>query len=227
VAAATQIFERGLLRPTVPVLCRYRPNRSSKRTYTRDDAARVVCYALDAISKSKNITEDVDRDGVNLNRQGGRTVGSVNLRGPVQFFDRDLQDILQRVELKCGAKSSKPKDFADAAAAEAQRITAELSVDAIAAGALGSLQEAQAQIDEDNRVFTNILEWLSTFVVFLTILSTALRLVPVPAVRLAAVGLPAAIKRIAGFQGAIIARKAANDRTWIMIERAKQLLQAA
>jgi hypothetical protein len=53
------------------------------------------------------------------------------------------------------------------------------------------------------------------------------RFIPVPPIRLAATGLQFTVKRLAGFQGAIIARKAANDSAFAQIQRTLEILRKA
>lgn len=210
----------------MPVICRYRPKRGRQRVYTREDAARVVCYALEAVVTGKNITQDPQLDGDNINRQGGRTVVSNTFGGRVAFFDRDLQDILARVEARCGAKSSKPNELASEAAAEARRDIEETGEDALVNGAIGSLEAAQADLDANNVLWQSILEWTLIIIGVLTAINQITRFIPGP-LRLITSPLPLVIRRAVGFQGAIIARKAANDASWARLQRALTLLKAA
>lgn len=187
----------------------------------------MVCYALRQVGGITDVIEDPSLDRENLNVKGGRRVTSQNFFGPTAFFDRDLQEILTMVEARCGAKSSKPSEFADAAAA-ARATQAEMEgAEHLAVGTIGLLEASQASIDQDNVTWGTILEWLTVLIGLLTAIQAIVRFVPFVPLRLAAAPLPLVIRRAAGFQGAIIARRAANDRLWNSLGRQIALLKAA
>lgn len=191
----------------------------------------MVCYALANIEIGRNITEGTE-DSLNVNRQAGRTIVSTrNFRAASpQIFDRDLDDILRRVKARCGAFSTNPREFqAELAAEKARQSQAEAGADidevTLTAGSIGALEQAQKEIDANQVTLQAVLEWLLIIIGLLTAIRTVGQIFP--PLRLVTAPLPLIIRRAVGFQGAIIARKAANDAAWGAITRQLQILKAA
>jgi len=206
----------------VPVVCRYKAKRSRQRVYTRSDAARIVCYALEQQIASKNIVPDEAVESVSLKRIGGRTTVRSGFFGSTGVFDRDLQQIIADVETRCGAKGKPSR--ASASAAAAANVQLENEEDILSgAGAVAAMQSAQQDIDQNQILWQSILEWTLIIIGLLSTINTLAKFIPGP-LRLVAAPLPLVIRRAAGFQGAIIARKAANDRLWAQLARQIELL---
>jgi hypothetical protein len=193
--------------------CFYKPNRSHRREFSKEDCARIICRVLADLENQPRTA-----------KTGFGASPAAGIGGPRQFFDQDLKDILARVERRCGRSSSK-KDPAleQALAAEA----ADLDSAQITAFTISQLEFAQTQIESNNVLWSSVLEWTGALVTFLTLVATALKFVPIPAVRLVSQGANFILKRVAGFQGSIIARRAANDSTFAVIERNIQLFKKA
>lgn len=199
---------RIFLRFFVPVLCRYRPNRSHARVFTKSDAARVVCAVITAKNRGARIAS-----GAVIG--GGRT--PPNLFGTVCATDRDLQDVLRLVELKCGREGGSRQ-----AGEELQQA----AIDSFSVDAISALEANNAQLFANSTEWVQVLEWLSTLIVFLSAAISVMRFVPIPAVRALAVGAGFVLRRVEGFQTAIIRRKATNDATWAGTERIIAILKA-
>lgn len=195
----------------MPQKCYYKPNRSHARLYSREDAARIVCRVLEQATAGP---EGLDRRITSFPR-GKNLTARVN-------FDMDLQDILDRIDRKCGAKTG----FTTQQAASAVAVAASAQ-DILRTEAIATLELGTSELRRDQVLWISLLEFFAALLTFLTIITSVLRFVPLPPVRLAAQGAGFIIKRIAGFQTAIIARRAANDTSWIQMQRVLDMLKKA
>lgn len=167
----------------MPTVCRYRPNRSAPRLFTRNDAARVLCYAY---AHDSSTSQDVT--GPALGIQVAKTT-----------FTQFAQQVVGIAEVRCGDRIEKRFDVDQAQIAEIAK-----NEDATLSGLLGDYAANIA-------LFQQLLEWFGALITFLTVLIGIARIVPFPQIRLVATGAGRILTRVTAFQGAIIARKAAND----------------
>lgn len=187
----------------MPTVTRYKPNRSHPRPFKRSDAVRVVCRVLNGPAEGRiglPSTEDTSAEGV---------------RFPVSSafnFERDLQAIAAQVRARCMP--------GDARRPDAQ---AELSANA----AIETLELAEREAEANSGLLANLLDILAAILTFLSLIAAGLRFVPIPAVRLVALGIPRLLSRVQGFQGTVLARKAANDTAWTIYQRTIEALKKA
>lgn len=203
--------------------CYQKPNRSSARVYSREDAARIVCRVLLAV-------EGEAPQAVGSGFSVARGQVALAFKGVSATFDRDLADILERVEKRCGRKQQfRRPGLEEAIAAEAKAGQEAETPEAVSPelGAEGALEVAKKELDQSRIVWINLLEFFAALIGVLTAVAAVARFIPVPPVRLAAVGLSFAIRRIAAFQGTIIARAAANDAAFANVQRALEILRRA
>lgn len=154
------------------------------------------------------------------NQRGVTTVQAQS--GRVLTFNRDLDQIIARVQQRCGDRGLTGR-AAQAAAAVALEIGEPVKLE----DAIGTMEEAQKALQDDNVLWVSVLEWLAVLVTFLSGVAAALRFVPIPPLRLVASGANFMLKRVAGFQGAIIARRAANDVRWFQLANTVARLKKA
>lgn len=185
-----------------------RPNRSHSRPFTRDDAARVICRVL----RSPGPGNTGKGSGSSILQRRGQTV-----------FDHELRDILNRVEVKCGARLQfdRPLTAAEAAIVQGQE-QLPLTVDAI-----GTLEKSAEAVTDSNTVILSVVEFLGAVLTFLSVVLTVLTFIPIPQARLVAVGARAMVTRIDGFIVTMLRQRAANDAQWSLIQRTLGRLKAA
>lgn len=88
------------------------------------------------------------------------------------------------------------------------------------------LEALEQQFGLNNALLQQLLEWFGALLTFLTILISIARVIPVPQIKLVAAGAARIVSRIAVFQGAIVARKAANDAAMVVLRRGIQIQKA-
>lgn len=185
----------------MPQKCFFKPIRSHRRPYTASDAARVMCYAIEA------------RTDLTVGAGGGSRQ-KANLT-----FEQAAAEIVALAKARCGPEGSSKFE-----------IQAEVARQALADEAgteFSALEAVYGDLVKNSALFLQLLEWFGALLTFLTILLTVARFVPVPQVRLIAAGAQRVLTRVAFFQGAIIARKAANDATILTIKETQEILKAA
>lgn len=181
----------------MPTICRYKPRRSHARTYTYSDAARVICYAFQGGG-------------------GGGIAGAQASVGSGAGLEAALRTISELARGKCGGGAPRGRAAEAAVAAEAQQ---QFEADA--------LTDAIANVQDNDTLMTEILEWIAAIITALTVLGTALRFIPHPGAKLASVAAIRLLTRVTAFRGAIVARRAANDAVFQRLQQAAEILRRA
>lgn len=183
-------------------ICRYYPERSHARPFTRADAIRIVCRVL----------HDDDRRGDFKFSPGAQNAARVE-PGEVE-----LQAFMDDVRKKCFGADPRRARAQEAAVAQA---TEQAEADQV----LASLLTAMRQLEENDTTIRDSVIVFTAIATFLSVGVAVLRFVPIPAVRLAYAAAAVLKRRVDGILVTFIARKAANDASFAAVRSAVEVIR--
>lgn len=192
------------------IVCRYKPNRSIPRQFSKSDAIRVLCAVLAASQRARGGRDDPGDVAI---RDEGDSIGTLfPIGGAFDNFERDLQAITAEVRARCGPPDpGRPR----------------IEEQASASAAIATLELAEREASANSGMLGNLVDLLTALLTFLGIVVAIARFVPIPAVRVASVAATRLLSRVDGFRGTILARKASNDAAWTIYQRQIQALKQA
>lgn len=209
-AAATSRGSSRATRCVVTIVCRYRPNRTVPRRFTKADAVRVVCAVIsgdpDPLDPAthRELLAEAGIPSAEIDERASDLAVTGSAR------ERNLDAIVNEVRARCVPRIER---------ARSKNVETE---------ALQALEAAERQLADAQGTWGQLVDVIGSIVAFLALVLGILRFSPVPQLRVVSVAATRLYSRVLGFQGTIIARKAANDLTYTVVQQAiARILKAA